>query len=82
MDGLMQERRNSSALAMELCLSCINPSICQGIGLFEFELFEFEFFTHLDAVWWSSSSTGQNSLKKISRILNADIFIEDDAFKR
>ena len=23
--GLMQERRNSSALAMELCLSCINP---------------------------------------------------------
>ena len=26
-DGLMQERRNSSALAMELRLSCINPSI-------------------------------------------------------
>ena len=25
-DGLMQERRNSSALAMELRLSCINPS--------------------------------------------------------
>ena len=25
-DGLMQERRNSSALAMELCLSCIDPS--------------------------------------------------------
>ena len=25
-DGLMQERRNSSALAMELCLSCIYPS--------------------------------------------------------
>ena len=24
-DGLMQERRNSSALAMELRLSCINP---------------------------------------------------------
>ena len=24
-DGLMQERRNSSALAMELCLSCTNP---------------------------------------------------------
>ena len=24
---LMQERRNSSALAMELRLSCINPSI-------------------------------------------------------
>ena len=26
-DGLVQERRNSSALAMELCLSCINSSI-------------------------------------------------------
>ena len=26
-DGLMQERRNSSALAMELRLSFINPSI-------------------------------------------------------
>ena len=25
-DGLMQERRNSSALAMELRLSCTNPS--------------------------------------------------------
>ena len=24
-DGLGQERRTSSALAMELCLSCINP---------------------------------------------------------
>ena len=27
-DGLVQERHNSSALAMELCLSCTNPSIC------------------------------------------------------
>ena len=26
-DGLVQERRNSSALAMELRLSCANPSI-------------------------------------------------------
>ena len=26
-DGLVQERRNSSALAMELCLSYTNPSI-------------------------------------------------------
>ena len=25
-DGLVQERRNFSALGMELCLSCINPS--------------------------------------------------------
>ena len=28
-DGLVQERRNSSALAMELRLSCTNPSIYQ-----------------------------------------------------
>ena len=27
LDGLVQERRNSSALAMEFCLSCTNPSI-------------------------------------------------------
>ena len=26
LDGLVQERRNSSVLAMELRLSCINPS--------------------------------------------------------
>ena len=26
-EGLAQERRNSSALAMELCLSCTNPWI-------------------------------------------------------
>ena len=30
-DGLVQERRNSSALAMELHLSCTNPSIWQLI---------------------------------------------------
>ena len=27
-DGLVQERHNSSALAMELSLSCNNPLIC------------------------------------------------------
>ena len=27
-DGFVQERRNSSTLAMELHLSCTNPSIC------------------------------------------------------
>ena len=30
-NGLVQERCNSSALAMELRLSCINPSICNMI---------------------------------------------------
>ena len=28
LDGLVQERRNSIANALELCLSCINPSNC------------------------------------------------------
>ena len=30
-DGLVQERRNSSALAVELCLSCTDPSLWQTI---------------------------------------------------
>ena len=29
-NGLVQERHNSSALAMELCLSCTNPLICNS----------------------------------------------------
>ena len=34
-DGLVQERCNSSALAMELCLSCINPPIrCVADGCY------------------------------------------------
>ena len=32
LDGLVQERRNSSALAMELRLSCINPLIWSLMG--------------------------------------------------
>ena len=32
-DGLVQERRNSSALAMEFRLSCTNPSICSSYDL-------------------------------------------------
>ena len=34
-DGLVQERRNSSALAMELRLSCTNPSILRCLHGFE-----------------------------------------------
>ena len=36
-DGLVQERRNSSTLAMELRLSCINPSIMHRSKLIEAE---------------------------------------------
>ena len=32
-DGLVQERCNSSALAMELRLSCTNPSICWQVNI-------------------------------------------------
>ena len=32
-DGLVQERRNSSALAMELRLSCTNPSVWSAFAL-------------------------------------------------
>ena len=32
-DGLVQERRNSSALAMELCLSCTNASTYSGTNV-------------------------------------------------
>ena len=32
-DGLVQGRCNSSALAMELRLSCTNPSTCSGNSL-------------------------------------------------
>ena len=37
-DGLVQERHNSSALAMELSLSCINPLICSSFSVFHREL--------------------------------------------
>ena len=36
-DGLVQEIRNSSALAMELCLSCTNPLICFPASFFHFQ---------------------------------------------
>ena len=38
-DGLVQERRNSSALALELCLPCTNPSIDSPPAV-EYESFE------------------------------------------
>ena len=41
-DRLVQERRNSSALAMELCLSCINPSIWEQ----HFSWIQYKYNTH------------------------------------
>ena len=37
-DGLVQKRRNSNALAMELSLSCTNPSICNKIKTILFKI--------------------------------------------
>ena len=61
-DGLMQERRNSSALAVELRLSCINPSKCKlQINLFRqyasLATSEGLKLPHtLQMVWWRSGT--------------------------
>ena len=44
-DGLVQDRWNSSALAMELCLSCTNPSI-------------WSWETWYNISWWQTPQTG------------------------
>ena len=48
-DGLVQERRNSSVLAMELHLSCTNPSIYNHI-------FVIEYFTSVQLTIFHSKS--------------------------
>ena len=62
-DGLMQERRNSIANALELRLSCINPSIrCSTVGAF---------FTSLSSVFptrWSWWKTVNKTYRKVSNI--------------
>ena len=43
----MQERYNSSVLAMELCLSCINPSECLWIYIKDIP-----YFTLTSQLWY------------------------------
>ena len=43
-NGLVQERRNSSAIALELHLSCINPSIVS----LKYYLFVYSLLTNCD----------------------------------
>ena len=38
-DGYVQERRNSSVLALELCLSCTNPSMYRSMEMWSCEAF-------------------------------------------
>ena len=52
-DRLMQERRNSSALAMELHLSCINPSIYDSSSNKYFQFLKF---------YWSLNSSPYNTM--------------------
>ena len=61
-DGLVQERRNSSALAMELRLSCINPSIFCN----EFDKNLLLKTLHFSLTQWKSSPMGQK-LHKLNR---------------
>ena len=49
-DGLVQERHNSSVLAMESCLSCINPLISFHHIFFDHNHFEWIKFHRSDAL--------------------------------
>ena len=60
-DGLVQERRNSSALTLELCLSCTNPSVWSLCFMQE----QHNFFRDLDcelvnSLWDGSVETGRS----------------------
>ena len=46
-NGLVQERRNSSALAIELRLSCINPSILSHKKFFAY-------LVHTQAIYYKT----------------------------
>ena len=55
-DGLVQEGRNSSALAMELRLSCTNPSIWDTVHRYDMLIFakiltDTLYFTHKREIW-------------------------------
>ena len=39
-DGLVQERQNSSALAMELRLSCTHPSVCTELNWIQLNAYQ------------------------------------------
>ena len=50
-DGLVQEWRNSSALAMELRLSCINPLIYAVVKMLIYTAYGFVAFGFVDIVF-------------------------------
>ena len=54
-NGLVQERCNSSALALELHLSCINPSTCSGFTWFIYTYYSGLFHRH-----WGSHKISSN----------------------
>ena len=68
-DGLVQERRNSSALAMELRLSCTNPSMCANNKLksyvFQYKLGSLQKFNYHHNIGLQSGVIGELSSKNI-----------------
>ena len=60
-DGLVQERRNSSALAMELRLSCTNPSVWSFCFMREHHNFLRDLDSELvNGLWDGSVETGRS----------------------
>ena len=53
-DGLVQEKRNSSALAMELRLSCTNPSTFQCI--FRLKTVDMQYEVYLRKLYFLNDS--------------------------
>ena len=59
LDGSVQERRNSSALAIELCLSCTNPSIWKTVKYYnDINFLKSQNFLNLGKYWDESITAG------------------------
>ena len=63
MDGLVQERLNSIVNALELLLSCTNPSICGPNSLFHAK--------------WHFTEKDYRKTSNISRTLVGNIFVDN-----
>ena len=72
-DGLMQERRNSSALAMELRLSCLNPSIYKIVC---YRYFDFYAIIHLISVVFALFHYAK-SVCTVSSLCPSDVIYSD-----
>ena len=73
MEGLVQERRNSSAHVLEFCLSCTNPSISYSVLSWVMLWWDPSFFY---AMGLNMSSPRQNGRNFADNILTAFYWIE------